>query len=193
MSSNIMMMLPEPTDVIPTSAPASNPIMDIPAKDFMVGGRLATSLFDSDLEQQQRGNEYQQHPDRVGDESVYTIAVHVAQMSQETNAENRSRNATHCQGQHHLAANRASSQMHVARANLGDEVEDRVRSHGNDSGHFQTENQDGEQKYAATHTGHAEQGAHYEANHDLGHYLHVQIGNSIWPTRVKTEVTPKPR
>ncbi len=37
-----MMMLPEPTEVIPTKKPATRPITDMPMKDFMVGGRLAT-------------------------------------------------------------------------------------------------------------------------------------------------------
>ena len=37
-----MMMLPDPTEVIPTKKPATKPIADMPAKDFMVGGRFAT-------------------------------------------------------------------------------------------------------------------------------------------------------
>ena len=37
-----MMMLPDPTDVMPTRKPATRPINDIPAKPFMVGGRFAT-------------------------------------------------------------------------------------------------------------------------------------------------------
>ena len=37
-----MIMLPEPTEVMPTRNPANSPIPDIPAKDFIVGGRPAT-------------------------------------------------------------------------------------------------------------------------------------------------------
>jgi hypothetical protein len=42
-----MTMLPEPTEVIPTRNPATRPMMDIQANDFMVGGRTATrsSIF----------------------------------------------------------------------------------------------------------------------------------------------------
>ena len=37
-----MMMLPEPTEVMPTRKPATSPITAIPANDFAVGGRCAT-------------------------------------------------------------------------------------------------------------------------------------------------------
>lgn len=42
-----MTMLPEPTEVMPTRNPATSPINDIQAKDFMVGGFAAarSSIF----------------------------------------------------------------------------------------------------------------------------------------------------
>ena len=39
-----MMMLPEPTEVMPTKNPASSPMADIPTNDFMVGGRARRAL-----------------------------------------------------------------------------------------------------------------------------------------------------
>ena len=37
-----MMMLPEPTEVMPTRNPATRPITAMPAKLFVVGGRFTT-------------------------------------------------------------------------------------------------------------------------------------------------------
>ena len=45
-----MMMLPEPTEVMPTRNPATRPMADMPANDFMVGRPVGDVLFDALLE-----------------------------------------------------------------------------------------------------------------------------------------------
>ena len=59
-----MMMLPEPTEVMPTRKPEPNPMTVIPAKDFRVGGPVGHALFDPRLEHQQNRNTDQQDADR---------------------------------------------------------------------------------------------------------------------------------
>src|SRR6266852_759194 len=92
-----MMMLPDPTDVIPTKKPATSPIPVMPTNDFS-----------------------------GGDEVIDAASVNSAEMNQETHAENRTRNTARGQRQDHLAPNRTLAQMHQAGTDFGDEIKERV-------------------------------------------------------------------
>ncbi len=110
-----MMMLPDPTEVMPTRNPATRPITAMPAKPFIVGGRFATLLFDLLLEQQQSGNDDQKHSNCSLDEVVDAVAVERADVHQQIHSGDRAGNAAHRQSDHHFAANRAFLQVHQAR------------------------------------------------------------------------------
>ena len=110
---SIMMMLPEPTEVIPTRKPASRPMNDIPTNDFMVGLRRCHVFLDPALEEQEGRNANQQDADGSGDEVIDAVAVDVSQVNQEAYAQNRSRNAADDQRQDHLAPDRALSQWTI--------------------------------------------------------------------------------
>jgi len=51
-----MMMLPDPTEVMPTRNPPTSPITPHEAKDFMVGWPPDETIFNALLKQKQRGN-----------------------------------------------------------------------------------------------------------------------------------------
>ncbi len=123
-------MLPEPTEVMPTRNPATRPMSDIHANDFIVGRMGCGPVLDFFLEEQESRNANQQHSDGNGDEVIDAVAIDVPQVNQETYAQIRAGSAADGQRQDHLAPNRAFAQMNNAGADLSDEVEERVRTHG---------------------------------------------------------------
>ena len=76
-----MMMLPEPTEVMPTRNPTVRPITAMPAKPFMVGGRLAIRSSILLWRQQQRRNHDQQHAHRGLDKAVDAVSIEVADVA----------------------------------------------------------------------------------------------------------------
>ena len=76
-----------------------------------------------------------ENSDGNGDELIDSIAVDVAQMNQETDAQVGTRRAANCERQHHLAPHCAFAQVNRTGADLGDKVEERVRADGANGRH----------------------------------------------------------
>ncbi len=81
-----MMMLPEPTDVMPTRNPPTSPMTANQARDFALGGFCTARVLNLLLKEQERWNTDQQHSHGNGDEMIDPIAACVAQVYQKTNA-----------------------------------------------------------------------------------------------------------
>ena len=88
-----MMMLPDPTEVMPTRKPAIKPDYRHPCQTFHRGRAISDSFFDAPLEQHQRGNDDEQHAHRGLDEVVYAITVKVTDVHQQVYSGNRAGNA----------------------------------------------------------------------------------------------------
>ena len=63
--------------------------------------------------------------------------------------------------------------MHDAGGNLGEEVEQRVATDGNDGGHAQAEDEHGQQQYAAAQTRQPDQRSYDEADQYLKEQIHA--------------------
>ena len=85
-----MTMLPEPTEVMPTRNPATRPMSDIQANDFIVGGVRRSPIFDFLLEEQESRNANQQHSHCHRDEVIDAVAVDISQVDQKTHAQDKS-------------------------------------------------------------------------------------------------------
>src|SRR5208337_980322 len=133
-------------------------------KRFHSGLPLGQMFFNPSLEQEQRRNQYQQQPDRRFDEVVDAVAIDVAQVHQKSYAQVRAGNAAERHRQHNLLPHRAFAQVHDAGRNLGEKVEQRVATHGNDGGYTQAEDKHGQQQNAATQTRQPDQRPYDEAD-----------------------------
>ncbi len=102
-----MMMLPDPTEVMPTRNPATRPIIAMPMKDFMVGGRLRHAVFDAALEQQQDGDNDQQNADRSLDKVVDARRHRWSQMGEKTDSSDGPWHASRRQSHYDVAADRS--------------------------------------------------------------------------------------
>ena len=97
------------------------------------GGRpVRDVLFDLRLKKQKRRNAYQQNPHGDADETVHPVAVNMAKVGQESYSDNRSRNTAHSQGQNYVRFDRALTNVQPAGADLGNKIEERIRSDGKD-------------------------------------------------------------
>jgi len=143
------MMLPEPTDVMPTRNPATRPMTAIPAKLFIVGRRWATLSSIRFCRSSRIGITINKTPIAVLIEIVDAVSIKGADVGQQSNSTNRTWNAANGQGNHDLAPHRAFLQMQESGRNLGEEVEECVGSNSHDRGHLQTEDQHREQQNAA--------------------------------------------
>ena len=59
-------------------------------------------------------------------------------------------------------------QVHDARGYFGEEVKNRIRTDRHDRGHFQPEDENGEQQHAAPHSTQADENADDKANQNFG-------------------------
>ena len=143
------MMLPDPTEVMPTRNPPTSPITAHEGERLHGGLALGEMFFNPSLEQKQRGNQYQQQSHGGFDEIVDAGAIDLPQVHQKSHAEIRARNAADRHRQYNFLSHCALAQMHDAGGNLGEKVEQRVAADGNDSGNVQAEDEHGQQQYAA--------------------------------------------
>ena len=130
------------------------------------------AVFDLFLEEQESGNANQQNSHCKGDEMIDAIAINVSQVNQKTNAQIGSGGAAGGQGQHDFSANRALAQMNDAGADLGEEVEERVRAHGSKRRYTQAEDQDRKQQNAASDTRHSDQCSYSKTDQTLDQQIH---------------------
>src|SRR5260370_23919975 len=107
-----------------------------------MGGGPVLEFF---LEKQKSGDANQQNAYGHGDEVIDAVTVDIAEVNQKTDAEIRSRRTTRSQRQNHFAPDRPFAQVDDAGADLGNEVEKRVRSYGTYRWHMQTKDQNREQ------------------------------------------------
>ena len=168
-----MTMLPEPTEVMPTRKPATRPMSDIHANDFMVGGFAAARSSIFFWKNKKVGMQISRTPTADRDEVVDAIAVDVAQVNQETYAQIRARSAADDQRHDHLAPHRAFAQMDDAGADLGREVEERVGANGAHGRHVQTENENREQQNAAPDSRHSDEGPDSKTHQALDQQIHI--------------------
>ena len=162
-----MMMLPEPTEVMPTRKPANSPIADIPANDCKVGERCATCSSILLWNKKKSRNADQENPDRSRNERIDAGAIDGSKMAQQAYPEYRSRNAAYGQCHNDFASNRSFAEVNPARTDLGDEVEESVRSDCHDRRYPEKKDQDRQQKHTAAHSGHTDQSTDHEADQDL--------------------------
>jgi hypothetical protein len=155
-------MLPDPTDVMPTRKPATRPISDIQANDFMVGGFTAA-----------RSSIFFWKKRKV---AIDAIAVDIAQMDQKTHAQVRTGGTAHGKSQHDFPAHRAFAKMHDAGADLREEVKESVRTNGTDRRYAQTEDKDREQKNAAPDSCHSDKGSNKQTDQAFNQQIHDNIG-----------------
>ena len=83
--------------------------------------------------------------------------------------------------------------MDGAGADLGDEVEERIRTHGAHGRHAQTENENREQQNAAPDSRHSDEGPNSKTNQALDQQIHDQYRvqpSTYWRRAVKP--TPPP-
>src|SRR5450759_2041210 len=133
-------------------------------KRFHGGLALGEMFFNPSLEQKQRGNQYQQQSHSGLDEVVDPGAIDMAQMLQKSHAEVRAGNAVDRHRQDDFLPHRAFAQVHDAGGNLGEKVEQRVGTDGNDGGYAQAEDEHGQQQHAATQTCQPDQRSNREAD-----------------------------
>src|SRR5579863_2420689 len=124
-------------------------------------------FFDLALEQKKSRNADQENPDSGRNERVDAAAVHGSKMAQQAYAEYRSRNTAYGQCHNDFASNRSFAEVNPARTDLGDEVEESVRSDCHDGRYPEKKDQDRQQKHTAPHSCHADQGTNHEADQDL--------------------------
>ena len=87
-------------------------------------------------------------------------------MLQQANPNNRTRYAARRQRNHNFSAYVLLPQVHYARGNFRNEVEQRVRSNSLDCWNSQTKNQDGEQQHAAPQSGETDESSNHHADQD---------------------------
>jgi hypothetical protein len=124
-------------------------------------------FFNLALEQKKSRNADQENPDRGRNERIDAGAVHGSKMAQQAYPEDRSRNAAYGQCRNDFASNRSFADVNPARTDLGDEVEESVRSDGYDGRYPEKKYQDRQQKHTAAHPCHTDQGTDHEADLDL--------------------------
>ncbi len=143
------MMLPEPTEVIPTRNPRAQADDRHTRKRFQRWRSIHHAVLDTRLKHQQDRNAYQQDPDRELDDGICTVAIKMSKVGEIGDAAGRTRHAADRECQHYFAAHRAFLQVDDAGGNLGEKVEQGVRSHCRNHRNSQAENQDGQQQHAA--------------------------------------------
>ena len=94
-------------------------------------------------------------------------------MNQVAYAQVGSRSAADGQSQNHFDLNCAFAQVNNAGADLGEEVEERVRTHGAHRRHAQTEDKNREQQNAAPDSRHSDEGPDSKTYQDLDQQIHV--------------------
>ena len=162
-----MIMLPDPTDVMPTRKPGHQADQRHAHKTLCCRRAIGDTIFDFFLQQQQRGNHDQQDAHGGFNEAVHSVAIKVADMHQQFHADDRAWNAPHRQRDHHLAAHRIFLQVQKAGWDFREEIEQRVRAHRHDRRHLQTKNQNREQQNAASDACHADEHADNKANQNF--------------------------
>src|SRR5271154_414103 len=125
---------------------------------------MSDVLLDLALEQEQGRNADQENSDRCRNERVDAGPIDRSKVTEQTNPENRSRNASRGQGHNHIASNRAFVEMDPARTDLGNKVEKSVRADRDNWRHSQKKNQNGQQEHTAAHSGHTNQSTYHEAD-----------------------------
>src|SRR5215470_9568766 len=111
-------------------------------------------------------------------------------MGQKAYAEDGSRHTSKRERNYNFPADRAFLEMKKTGSNFRDEVENRVRTYRDDRRDMEAKNEEGQQQYAAPQSGHADQGAYYEANQDLERdQLHFNLKSSLSPCRTCRLIT----
>jgi hypothetical protein len=136
-------------------------------------------VFDFLLEKQECGNANQQHSYRDRDEVVDAVAVDVSQVNQITYAQIRSGSAAGCERQNNFAPNCTFAQMNPTGADLGHEVEQRVRADGANGRDVQAEDEDREQQNAAPESRHSNEGPDSKTHQALDQQIHDNTGFSL--------------
>ncbi len=79
----------------------------------------------------------------------------------------------------HLAPHRSFAQMDDTGANLGREVEKRVRSNGAHGGHMQTEDENRQQQHAAPNSRHSDEGPDKKTHQALDQQIHISRSMTV--------------
>src|SRR5580692_7313355 len=124
-------------------------------------------FFNLALEKKKSRNADQENPDSGRNERIDAGAVDGSKMAQQAHPEYRSRDAAYGQCHNDLASNRSFAEVNPARTDLGDEVEESVRSDGYDGRYSEKKDQDRQQKHTAAHSCHTDQSTDHEADQDL--------------------------
>src|SRR5580693_8451810 len=124
-------------------------------------------FFNLALEQKKSRNADQENSDRSGNERIDAGPVESSKMAQQAYPEYRSRNAAYGQCHNDLASDRSFPEVNPARTDLGDEVEESVRSDGYDGRYPEKKDQNREQKHTPPHSCHTDQSTDHETNQDL--------------------------
>src|SRR5271166_2876940 len=111
-------------------------------------------------------------------------------MAEQADPSNRSWHASRGQRQNDFFSNRSLVEMNPAGTDLGNEVEQGVRSDGQDRRHSQEENQDGQQEHTAAHSGHADQSTDHEADQSLFDEHSKSLCNGVVPLQSDCPFTP---
>ncbi len=158
------MMLPEPTEVIPTRNPPISPMTLMKAKDFMVGWRPTRWSSIRLWNKSSAGNYDQQQSHRGFDEIVDTRAMEFAQVHQQIHAEVRAGNTPERHRQHYFSTYRAFDQMDDGGGNLGEEVAHGIAADRNDRRNVQSKDEHGQQQYTPAQTRQPDQRSDDEAD-----------------------------
>src|ERR1041385_7592598 len=151
-----MMILPEPTEVMPTKRHAD--------KRLHRRWSVRDVLFNLFLKEEEQWNAYQQDPYCDSNEMIDASSIDSAQVHQQAYSQDRARNTAHRQRAYNSRAHGPMSEMHPSGTNFGEEVEQCIRAHSQNRRHPEAEDKHGQQQNTAAYAGHSNQGADYKAD-----------------------------